>query len=111
MYKQFRLYLLTLSLLTSLTLYYTDLSGIKETFVSKIRLAYERHEHAKIIKIQQQAIPALPNDEFIKNHHELINGNVFTLPSYLAQSSVDKTNSSLRLEEPHCRGSPSIRAP
>lgn len=111
MYKQIRLYLLTLGLLTFLTFYYTDLSGVKETYVSKIRLAYERYQQEKEIKIQQQAIPSLPNDEFIKNHHELITGNVFTLPTYLTQSSVDKTNSSLKLEEPHCRGSPSIRAP
>jgi hypothetical protein len=111
MYKQIKLYLFTLSLLTTLTFYYTDLSGIKNFLVQKTELARSRHEKGILIK-QQQSIPTLPNEAFIKNHHELVNGKMFTLPTYISQSSVEKKTSLIQ-EEPkqECRGSPSVRAP
>ena len=108
--NKLKLYSLTLYLLTVLTLYYSDLSGIKNTVVTKIELAHERQQKDFVIK-SQCAVPTLPNDAFIKNHHDLISGNTFTLPSYLSQSSVGRPNSSLSLEEPQCRDGPSARAP
>ena len=108
--NKLKLYTLTLCLLTTLTLYYTDLSGIKNTVVAKIELAHERHQKGFVIK-QQCALPTLPNDAIIKIRHDLVAGHMFTLPAYLDQSSVGKSNASLTLEKPQCRGSPSTRAP
>ena len=108
--NKLKLYSFTLYLLTALTFYYTDLSGIKNTVVAKIELARERRQKEFVIK-SQCALPTLPNDALTKSHHDLVSGNTFTLPSYLDQSSAGRLNSSLTLEKPQCRGSPSARAP
>jgi len=108
--NKLKLYSLTLYLLTFLTFYYTDLSGTKNVVMTKIEHARERQQKEFVMKAQCD-IPTLPNDAFIKKHHDLISGNTFTLPYYLDQSSVGGSNSSLSLERPQCRGSPSARSP
>ena len=108
--NKLRLYSLTLYLLTFLTFYYTDLSGTKNTLIANIERARESNQREFVIKTQC-VLPTLPNASLIKSHHELISGNTFTLPSYLDQSSAGKLKSSLLLEKPQCRGSPSARAP
>ena len=108
--NKLKLYYFTLYLLTALTFYYTDLSGIKNTVIVKIELAHERRQKEFVIK-SQCALPTLPNEALIKSHHDLISGNTFTLPYYLDQSSVGRLNSSPTLGKPQCRGSPSTRAP
>ena len=108
--NKLKLYSITLYLLATLTFYYSDLSGIKNTVIVKIEHARERRQNEFIIK-SQCALPTLPNDALVIRHHELISGNVFILPSYLDQSSAGKLNPFLTLEKPQCRGSPSTRAP
>jgi hypothetical protein len=108
--NKIKLYSITLYLLTALTFYYSDLSGIKNSIVYKIELARERQQKGMLLKAQC-VLPTLPNDALVSSHHDLISGNVFILPSYLDQSSAGKLNSSQMLEKPQCRGSPSARAP
>jgi len=108
--NKIKLYSLTLYLITALTLYYSDLSGVKNTVVAKIELAHERQQKELYFE-SQRAIPTLPNEGILKIHHDLVSGNAFTLPAYLSQSSVGGPYSSLPLEKPQCRGSPSARAP
>jgi hypothetical protein len=107
--NKLRMYLITLALMVSLTLYYSDLSGIKNFAVKKIELAHQRLQIELQIRDQYET-PLLPNDGLIKSHHDFINGHMFTLPVYLSQSSEGTIESNQLLKKPQCRGSPA-RAP
>jgi hypothetical protein len=107
--NKLRVYLTTLILMVSLKLYYSDLSGIKNFVVEKIELAHQRLQKELLIRDQYET-PLLPNEALVNRHHDLISGNVFTLPTYLSQSSEGAVKPIQLLDEPQCRGSPA-RAP